>query len=166
MCYPSSFRRFTQRFDELLLLKSGSRVVYHGSLGKDSRHLIDYFEHNEAKKCPKSMNPAEYMLEAIGAGDPNYKSNDWGDIWENSSDSQEHANEIQTLLEERYQATCHRITMDGWEFAMPSSTQIVVVVKRCFARYWRTPQYIISKFALHSGRIGQGLWSYHLVSLE
>ena len=27
-------------FDELILLKSGGRVVYHGDLGKDSRHLI------------------------------------------------------------------------------------------------------------------------------
>lgn len=61
-------------FDELLLLKSGGRVVYHGSLGKDSRSLIDYFERNGAKKCPPSANPAEYMLEAIGAGDPNYKA--------------------------------------------------------------------------------------------
>ena len=58
------------------------------------------------------MNPAEYMLEAIGAGDPNYKGNNWGDIWENSSDSQERAKEIQTLLEERCQATSHRITKD------------------------------------------------------
>ena len=62
-----------EHFDELLLLKSGGRVVYHGSLGKDSRQLIGYFERNGAKKCPPSTNPAEYMLEAIGAGDPNYK---------------------------------------------------------------------------------------------
>ena len=39
-------------FDELLLLKSGGRVVYHGSLGKDSREMISYFERNGAKKCP------------------------------------------------------------------------------------------------------------------
>jgi ATP-binding cassette, subfamily G (WHITE), member 2, SNQ2 len=106
------------------------------------------------------MNPAEYMLEAIGAGDPNYKGNNWGDIWENSSDSQERAKEIQTLLEERCQATSHRITKDYWEFVMPSSTQIVAVVKRCFTRYWRTPQYIISKFALHSRQIDQGIKIY------
>ena len=103
------------------------------------------------------MNPAEYMLEAIGAGDPNYKGNNWGDIWENSSDSQERTMEIQTLLEERCQATSHPITKDDWEFAMPLSTQFVAVVKRCYTRYWRTSQYMISKFALHSGRIGQRL---------
>jgi len=138
-----------EEFDELLLLKSGGRVVYNGPLGKDSRHLIDYFEHNGAKKCPKSMNPAEYMLEAIGAGDPNYKGSDWADIWENSSDFQERAKEIRSLLEERRQTTSNRITKDDREFAMPLSTQIVAVVKRCFTSYWRTPQYMIGKFALH-----------------
>jgi ATP-binding cassette subfamily G (WHITE) protein 2 (SNQ2) len=138
-----------EEFDELLLLKSGGRVVYHGPLGKDSRHLIDYFEHNGAKKCPRSMNPAEYMLEAIGAGDPNYRGNDWADIWENSSDYQERVKEIQRLLEERRNATGNRVAEDDREFAMPLGTQIVAVVKRCFTSYWRTPQYMIGKFALH-----------------
>jgi ATP-binding cassette, subfamily G (WHITE), member 2, SNQ2 len=44
-------------FDELLLLKSGGRVVYHGELGQDSRTLIDYFEKNGSGKCPATANP-------------------------------------------------------------------------------------------------------------
>lgn len=138
-----------EEFDELLLLKSGGRVAYHGPLGKDSRTMIDYFERNGAKKCPKSMNPAEYMLEAIGAGDPNYKGNDWADTWEGSEDAQERGKEIQSLLEERRQATTSNSTKDDREYAMPLSTQIVAVVKRCFTAYWRTPEYMIGKFALH-----------------
>lgn len=35
---------FAQAFDDLLLLKSGGHVVYHGSLGKRSHRLIQYFE--------------------------------------------------------------------------------------------------------------------------
>ena len=138
-----------EEFDELILLKSGGRIVYHGSLGRDSRHLIDYFEHNGAKKCPKDMNPAEYMLEAIGAGDPNYKGADWGDIWENSRDTQDRLKEIQNLLEERRKATTNNTTKDDREYAMPLSTQITAVVKRCFTSYWRTPEYMFGKFALH-----------------
>jgi ATP-binding cassette, subfamily G (WHITE), member 2, SNQ2 len=65
-----------ENFDELLLLKSGRRVVYHGPLGHDSRTLIDYFERNGPRKCPPHTNPAEYMLEAIGAGNPDYKGKD------------------------------------------------------------------------------------------
>ena len=33
-----------QAFDDLLLLKSGGNVIYHGSLGKRSSRLIKYFE--------------------------------------------------------------------------------------------------------------------------
>ena len=33
-----------QAFDDLLLLKSGGLVTYHGSLGKNSCRLIEYFQ--------------------------------------------------------------------------------------------------------------------------
>ena len=33
-----------QAFDDLLLLKSGGVVTYHGSLGKNSCRLIEYFQ--------------------------------------------------------------------------------------------------------------------------
>ena len=33
-----------QAFDDLLLLKSGGLVTYHGSLGKRSCKLIEYFQ--------------------------------------------------------------------------------------------------------------------------
>lgn len=48
-----------EQFDDLLLLKSGGRVVYHGELGSDSHTLIDYFERNGGKKCQMDANPAE-----------------------------------------------------------------------------------------------------------
>ncbi|KAF6528244.1 hypothetical protein HZS61_008546 [Fusarium oxysporum f. sp. conglutinans] len=40
-----------ENFDELLLLKAGGRVVYHGPLGHDSENLINYFESNGGHKC-------------------------------------------------------------------------------------------------------------------
>ncbi|KAL9601195.1 MAG: hypothetical protein Q9219_002695 [cf. Caloplaca sp. 3 TL-2023] len=138
-----------EHFDELLLLKSGGRVVYHGSLGKDSRHLIDYFEGNGAKKCDPSANPAEYMLEAIGAGDPNYKGKDWGDVWAASPEHEERHREIQEMIAQRRNAPTNSKTDDKREYAMPLGTQVFAVVKRCFVSYWRTPDYMIGKFVLH-----------------
>ena len=140
-------------FDELLLLKAGGRVVYHGSLGKDSRHLIDYFEQNGAKKCPPRANPAEYMLEAIGAGNPDYKGQDWGDVWANSPEHRERSQEIQQMISDRRSAATHSQTNDDREYAMPLSTQIYTVVHRTFVSYWRTPEYMIGKFMLHIGEI-------------
>ncbi|KAL8948749.1 MAG: hypothetical protein Q9222_005088 [Ikaeria aurantiellina] len=138
-----------EHFDELLLLKSGGRVVYHGPLGKDSRQLIDYFESNGAKKCEPSANPAEYMLEAIGAGDPNYKGKDWGDVWAASPEHEKRGHEIQEMITDRRNAPTNSKTDDQREFAMPLGTQIYAVVKRSFVSYWRTPNYMIGKFVLH-----------------
>ena len=136
-------------FDELLLLKSGGRVVYHGELGKDSRKLIDYFEGNGAFKCPPQANPAEYMLEAIGAGNPDYDGQDWGDVWANSPEHEEQTKEIQALIESRRNAPKTGSIEDDREFAMPLSTQVYSVVYRSFVNYWRTPEYMVGKFLLH-----------------
>lgn len=140
-------------FDELLLLKSGGRVVYHGSLGKDSRHLIDYFQRNGAKKCPPRANPAEYMLEAIGAGNPDYKGKDWGDVWASSSEHEERSQEIQKVIGERRNASTSSKTNDDREYAMPLSTQLSTVIHRSFVSYWRNPDYMIGKLMLHIVRM-------------
>lgn len=136
-------------FDELLLLKSGGRVVYHGSLGKDSRDLINYFERNGAKNCPPRTNPAEYMLDAIGAGNPEYKGQDWGDVWAASPEHAERSREIEQMISERRNAASSSKTDDHREFAMPLGTQISTVVHRTFVSYWRSPDYMIGKFMLH-----------------
>ena len=138
-----------EHFDELLLLKAGGRVVYHGPLGHDSRTLIDYFQSNGAKKCPPSANPAEYMLEAIGAGNPDYKGKDWGDVWAASPEHQKRTEEIQQMISERSHAEPSSSLKDDREYAMPLMTQVMAVIKRFLIAYWRTPDYIIGKFMLH-----------------
>jgi len=70
-----------ENFDELILLKSGGETVYCGPLGKDSQTMIQYFEKNGASKCLQHMNPTEYVLEEIGASDPNRHKKDWGKVW-------------------------------------------------------------------------------------
>ena len=136
-------------FDELILLKSGGRIVYHGELGKDSKLLTSYFERNGAHKCPPRQNPAEYMLEAIGAGDPNYKGQDWGDVWASSQEHEERSKDIQTMISSRRNAPLSDRLKDDREYAMPLSTQVSTVVRRSFTNYWRTPDYMVGKFMLH-----------------
>ena len=139
-----------EHFDELVLLKSGGRIVYHGELGKGSRTLIDYFEKNGAKHCSSKANPAEYMLEAIGAGDPNYRGKDWGDVWAASPEHSARTQEIQDMIASRREVTnASSKTDDSREFAMPLGTQILAVIKRDFVSYFRTPDYLLGKFMLH-----------------
>ncbi|ETN41231.1 uncharacterized protein HMPREF1541_03166 [Cyphellophora europaea CBS 101466] len=152
-----------EHFDELILLKSGGRVVYHGPLGHDSQELIQYFESNGARKCPHDANPAEYMLEVIGAGDPNYKGKDWGDVWANSSNHADRSREIEEMIQKRQNVEPSKSLKDDREYAMPLSVQTWTVVRRSFISYWRTPNYIVGKFMLH---IMTGLFNcfsfYHL----
>lgn len=136
-------------FDELILLKTGGNVVYHGELGKDSRRLTDYFERNGAHKCPPRANPAEYMLESIGAGDPTYKGKDWGEVWASSPEHDERTKEIQSMIDSRRNASVGKSTRDDREYAMPLGTQVYTVVHRSFVAYWRDPDYMIGKFMLH-----------------
>ncbi|KAK4983719.1 ATP-binding cassette transporter snq2 [Elasticomyces elasticus] len=138
-----------EHFDELVLLKSGGRLVYHGELGHDSRKLLDYLEGNGAKKCPPNTNPAEYMLEAIGAGDPNYKGKDWGDVWEQSKEKEARSQEIHEMIKSRRNAAGGHKIDDNREFAMPLGTQMWTVIKRTFVSYWRTPEYVVGKTMLH-----------------
>ena len=63
---PSSVL-FTQ-FDRLLLLKRGGRTIYFGDVGDIAEHVIHYFESNGAFTRPPDDNPAEHILNVIGAG--------------------------------------------------------------------------------------------------
>ncbi|KAJ5899540.1 CDR ABC transporter [Penicillium taxi] len=138
-----------EQFDELLLLQSGGRVVYNGALGSDSRTLISYFERNGGKKCSSKENPAEYMLEVIGAGNPDYKGQDWGDVWTNSTESKQLSTEIDNVISSRRNVQDEKITNDDREYAMPLYVQVMAVTKRAFVAYWRLPDYILGKFMLH-----------------
>lgn len=138
-----------EHFDELLLLKSGGRVVYHGSLGRDSKDLISYFERNGGGRCPSSTNPAEWMLEVIGAGNPDYTGKDWGEVWASSTEYEERSREVQQMISDGRHISVQTKIDDSREYAMPLGTQVVAVVKRSFTSYWRTPEYMIGKFVLH-----------------
>lgn len=76
---PSSL--LFESFDRLLLLERGGETVYFGEIGEDSNILRSYFARYGAV-CPANVNPAEYMLEAVGAGvNPRVGDRDWKDIW-------------------------------------------------------------------------------------
>ncbi|OQE05791.1 hypothetical protein PENVUL_c022G01623 [Penicillium vulpinum] len=138
-----------ENFDDLLLLKSGGRVVYNGPLGNDSKTLIGYFERNGGKKCSPHENPAEYMLEVIGAGNPDYKGQDWGNVWADSLESKQLSEELEGIIASRRNGQDDEKINDDREYAMPLYVQLVAVTKRAFVAYWRAPDYVLGKFMLH-----------------
>ena len=134
-------------FDDLILLKQGGEMVYHGPLGTDSQTMIRYFERNGAPKCPKNKNPAEYMLSSIGAGDPNHKGQNWGETWLHSPEHRQLAQEISSIIEVRRSNSS--VALDNREYAMPWRSQTTAVIKRVFVAYWRSPSYAGGIFILH-----------------
>jgi len=55
------------RLDRLLLLQRGGETVYFGDIGPNAKVLTDYLARYGAI-CPDDLNPAEFMLDAIGNG--------------------------------------------------------------------------------------------------
>ncbi|GAA5893100.1 hypothetical protein JCM6882_003886 [Rhodosporidiobolus microsporus] len=130
-----------ENFDRLLLLKKGGRTVYFGDIGKDSHVLRDYLAHNGAD-CPDDANPAEYMLEAIGAGSGKAVGpKDWADIWNDSPEFVKVKEEIEQLKREGLAMPESDDRSLTKEFATPFLAQLSVVTKRTFVAFWRSPDY-------------------------
>ncbi len=142
-----------QRFDRLLFLASGGKTVYFGEVGKNSSVLTKYFERNGAPPCGPDANPAEWMLDVIGAAPGSHTEIDWHQTWRTSPEYQEVHQELDRLREELPKLAKPAVDVQHDqvsfnEFAAPFWLQLLEVTKRVFQQYWRTPSYIYSKVML------------------
>ncbi|KAI8247772.1 ZEB2-regulated ABC transporter 1 [Colletotrichum sp. SAR 10_77] len=143
-----------QRFDRLLLLARGGRTVYFGEIGKNSQTLVDYFVRNGGPECPPGANPAEYMLEVIGAAPGAHTDIDWPAVWRQTPEYQAVQDELTCLssgAQGQVQAPQTEDASSYKEFAAGFGTQFFEVTKRVFQQYWRSPSYIYSKGILSFG---------------
>ncbi|CCH45109.1 putative membrane protein [Wickerhamomyces ciferrii] len=137
-----------EAFDRLLLLKKGGQTVYFGDIGKNSRVLLDYFERNGARHCERHENPAEYILESIGAGATASVHEDWYEKWCNSAEYESTTREIQQLVADGASKPVeHNKELEG-TYALPYWDQLMYVTRRTGTQFWRDPQYISAKFFL------------------
>ncbi|KAF2157433.1 ABC transporter [Myriangium duriaei CBS 260.36] len=135
-----------ENFDRLLLLKSGGNTVYFGEIGKDANVLRSYFLQHGAV-CPPEANPAEWMLDAIGAGQaPRIGDRDWGDIWRDSEELKAVQDEIVRLKADRINEA---LEIDQREYATPLWYQIRVVNWRTQLAFWRSPNYGFTRLFNH-----------------
>jgi len=128
-----------QRFDRLLFLKAGGKTVYFGEVGENSHVLTKYFERNGAHQCPTEANPAEWMLEVIGAAPGTSTDIDWNDVWRNSPEYKAVHDELNYLATERPKQT-EPASSEGdkesyREFAAPFWAQMKEVMHRVFQQY-------------------------------
>ncbi|CAH7677570.1 ABC-2 type transporter-domain-containing protein [Phakopsora pachyrhizi] len=143
-----------ENFDRLLLLKKGGRCVYFGDIGKDSKILRSYFERQGAL-CPEDSNPAEFMLEAVGAGTARQMGGDkdWADRW---LDSEEHEENKRTIASLKLEAQNSEKTFGKeeesakpTEYAQPFWYQLKVVSARTHLAFFRNADYQFTRLCNH-----------------
>ncbi|KAH7139880.1 ABC transporter ABCl1 [Dactylonectria estremocensis] len=139
-----------QRFDRLLLLAEGGKTVYFGDVGEKAKVMTSYFERNSNLSCPPDANPAEWMLEVIGAAPGSTTGLDWFQVWRESAEYRAVQMELERMKTEK-QGTLNVVDADPDsydEFAAPFMDQLRENLFRIFQQYWRTPTYIYAKAAL------------------
>ncbi|KAK6197339.1 ABC-2 type transporter-domain-containing protein [Scheffersomyces amazonensis] len=141
-----------EQFDKLLLLRKGGQTVYYGDIGSHSATVLDYFERNGARKCGDDENPAEYVLEAIGAGATATTDYDWFDIWNRSLEKlacDKRLDEIAVESAHKSESeSSNEVKQLISKYATPYSYQFYHVLKRTHVIFWRDPQYFAAKLML------------------
>ena len=119
-----------------------------GSGGEDAATIREYFARYGAV-CPDDTNPAEYMLDAIGAGlAPRVGDRDWANVWRDSPKLQETVEEI-----ERIKATDLKKPAEEKKniskYSTPFLFQMKTVAERSFVTLWRSPNYVYTRLFIH-----------------
>lgn len=139
-----------EQFDRLLLLKKGGRTVYFGGIGQNSKDVIHYFESQGAFKCQSGDNPAEYILQVIGAGATAKADRDWADVWEQTNDGKAVIKDTMAVKAEfSSRASQHDEVEAEHTYAVSWFSQYKAVQHRVFQIYWRSPDYIMAKIMLN-----------------
>ncbi|KAI9492436.1 ABC-2 type transporter-domain-containing protein [Zychaea mexicana] len=157
-----------EHFDHLLLLVRGGRTAYYGEIGQGAKTMIDYFETNGGPKCAPEANPAEYILEVVGAGTAaaaNAPTQDWADVWMNSKQ----AKELEDELEAIHNSADENPSRKALTYASPFWTQLYLVHKRLSLVYWRSSGYNLGRFitvVFLALFLGFTFWKLSLTSLD
>lgn len=137
-----------QLFDKLLLLRKGGQTVYFGDIGEKSSTMLKYFERNGAPPCDEEANPAEYMLDVIGAGATANTSVDWHNVWQLSPEAVVLEDELGRIHTEGRSRPVVQTALRT-RFATSWRHQTIALTQRNYQAYWRNPTYLMAKLGLN-----------------
>ncbi|KZT65216.1 hypothetical protein DAEQUDRAFT_716908 [Daedalea quercina L-15889] len=135
-------------FDRLLLLRKGGQTVYFGDLGPNSSTLINYFESHGGRTCGQTENPAEYILDVIGAGATASSDIDWNDAWGKSQEAASLGQELEQIHVEGRQRPPVQASMTG-AFPTRWGYQLCTLLYRDIQYRWRDPSYLMAKLGVN-----------------
>jgi ABC-type multidrug transport system permease subunit len=123
--------------DDLLLLKKGGEVVFHGALGVGSVQLVNYFEHHGASPIEHGSNPASWMLTALDD-----KETDWSAVYRTSEEHRILQNQVKEIMESPNEAM--QISY-GTIYARTFAKRNEFMYTRLKLIYWRSPVYNLGR---------------------
>ncbi|KAH9733969.1 ABC transporter G family member 33 [Citrus sinensis] len=128
-----------ESFDELILLKTGGRIIYSGPLGNHSSRVIEYFEGIPGvPQITNNYNPATWMLEVTSASTEAELGLDFSQIYKDSllyENNKELVRQLSTSgAAARDLHFTTRFSQSGWG-------QFKSCLWKQHLSYWRTPSY-------------------------
>ncbi|XWS53453.1 hypothetical protein CRYUN_Cryun10bG0002700 [Craigia yunnanensis] len=137
-----------EAFDELILMKTGGRIIYSGPLGQSSSRVIEYFQNIPGvPKIKDNYNPATWMLEITSKSVEAGIGIDFAQIYKGSSLYEENKELVKQLSSptpgstDLYFPTC--FPQNGWEQFK------ACLWKQCLS-YWRSPSYNLTRIIFMS----------------
>ncbi|KAL4332228.1 hypothetical protein GQ457_07G032970 [Hibiscus cannabinus] len=133
-----------ESFDELLLMKRGGQLIYAGPLGRNSHHLVEYFEAIPGvPKIKEGYNPATWMLEISFPAFENQLNVDFAEIYAKSSLYQRN----QELIKELSTPTPgSQDLFFPTKYSLPFLSQCKVCFLKQHWSYMRNPPYNVIRF--------------------
>ncbi|GMF39507.1 unnamed protein product [[Candida] boidinii] len=103
---------------------------------------------NNGQAILSEANPAEWMLDVIGAAPGSHAEKDYHKVWLESPERQIVLQTLNEMEKELVKLPVSELPHADDEFASSYFTQYLVVTKRVLQQYYRTPSYIWSKLLL------------------
>ncbi|RLM78088.1 ABC transporter G family member 39 [Panicum miliaceum] len=132
-----------EAFDELFLMKWGGDEIYVGPLGRNSCHLIDYFEGIQGvKKIKDGYNPATWMLEVTTLAQEDILGINFAEVYRNSDLYRRNKALISELgtpppgSKDLYFPT---------QYSQSFLTQCMACLWKQHKSYWRNPSYTATR---------------------
>ncbi|KAF8082788.1 hypothetical protein N665_0808s0024 [Sinapis alba] len=133
-----------EAFDELVLMKNGGRIIYHGPLGRHSSNVIEYFMRIPGvPEMKENTNPATWLLDITSRSSEDKLGVDLAQIYKESSLFKENNIVIEqmrgTSSETEELTSSTRYAQTGWE-------QFKACLWKQQLSYWRNPSYNLTRF--------------------
>ncbi|XP_043687310.1 pleiotropic drug resistance protein 3-like [Telopea speciosissima] len=133
-----------ESFDELVLMKTGGRLIYAGPLGQHSSRVIKYFEEiSGVPKIKDNYNPATWMLEVTSTSAEADLGVDFAEIYRDSNLYKDNVEVVKQLStsppgsKDLYFSTY--FPQNGWG-------QFKACLWKQYLSYWRSPDYNFRRF--------------------